>query len=89
MAHAAARSVVTVERLFAGDLLASEETAAGTLPALYVEAVAVAPRGAWPLPLAGEYRRDDAHLAEYVALAASEEGFRHYLDRYVYARKAA
>ena len=46
-------------------------------------------RGAWPLPLAGEYPRDDAHLAEYVALAASEEGFRHYLDRYVYARKAA
>jgi glutaconate CoA-transferase subunit A len=89
MAHAASRSVVTVERLFAGDLLASEETAAGTLPALYVEAVAVAPRGAWPLPLAGEYPRDDAHLTEYVALAASEEGFRRYLDRYVYARKAA
>jgi glutaconate CoA-transferase subunit A len=89
MAHAAVRSIVTVERLYDGDLMASEETAAGTIPALYIEAIAVAPRGAWPLPLAGEYPRDDAHLAEYVALAATEDGFRRYLDRYVYARKAA
>jgi glutaconate CoA-transferase subunit A len=89
MAHAASRSIVTVERLYDGDLMASEETAAGTLPALYVEAIAVTPRGAWPLALFGEYLRDDAHLAEYVALAATEEGFRRYLDRYVWARKAA
>jgi glutaconate CoA-transferase subunit A len=89
MAHAAARTVVTVERIHDGDLLASEASAAGTLPALYVEAVAVAPRGAWPLPLAGEYPRDDAHLAEYAALAATPEGFQRYLDRYVHDRKAA
>jgi glutaconate CoA-transferase, subunit A len=89
MAHAAVRSVVTVERIHDGDLLSSEATAAGTLPALYIEAVAVAPRGAWPLPLAGEYQRDDVHLAEYAALAATQEGFRRYLDRHVHARKAA
>jgi glutaconate CoA-transferase subunit A len=59
------------------------------LPALYVEAIAVAPKGAWPLPLAGEYKRDEAHLAEYAALAATAEGFQRYLERYVFARKAA
>ncbi len=89
MAHAAAKTVVTVERIFDGDLLASEQTAAGVLPALYVEAIAVAPRGAWPLPLAGEYPRDEAHLAEYATLAATAEGFRRYLERYVLDRKAA
>lgn len=89
MAHAAARTVVTVERIHDGDLLSSEATAAGTLPALYVEAVALVPRGAWPLPLAGEYPRDEPHLAEYAALAATEEGFRRYLDQHVHARRAA
>jgi glutaconate CoA-transferase, subunit A len=89
MAHAAARTVVTVERIHDGDLLASESSAAGVLPALYVKAIAVAPRGAWPLPLAGEYKRDEGHLAEYAALAATADGFRRYLERHVFARKAA
>jgi glutaconate CoA-transferase, subunit A len=89
MAHAAAQTIVTVERLHDGDLLASEAGAAGVLPALYVEAVAVAPRGAWPLPLAGEYKRDEAHLAEYAALAATPDGFQRYLERFVFDRKAA
>ncbi|HEX3501607.1 MAG TPA: CoA-transferase, partial [Stellaceae bacterium] len=89
MAHAAAKTVVTVERIHDGDLLASEASAASVLPALYLEAIAVAPQGAWPLPLAGEYKRDEAHLAEYAALAATAEGFQRYLERFVFARKAA
>src|SRR5215469_10899343 len=89
MAHAARKTVVTVERIQEGDLLASEASAAGTLPALYVEAVAVAERGAWPLQLAGEYGRDDAHLARYAELAASADGFRRYLDEFVLERRAA
>jgi len=89
MAHAAAKTIVTVERIHDGDLLASEASASGVLPALYVEAVAVAPRGAWPLPLAGEYKRDEAHLAEYASLAATADGFQRYLERHVFARKAA
>ena len=52
--------------------------AAGTLPALYVTALAEAPRGAWPLGLAGRYEPDRAHLADYARLAASEEGFARY-----------
>jgi glutaconate CoA-transferase subunit A len=89
MAHAAAKTIVTVERIHEGDLFATEASAAGTLPALYVEAVAVAERGAWPLQLAGEYGRDDPHLARYAELAATEEGFRRYLDEFVLDRRAA
>ena len=63
--------------------------AAGTLPGFYVEAVAVAPRGAWPLPLPDHYGADIAHLAEYARLAATAEGFAKYLDTHVHQRRAA
>ena len=75
MAHAAAKTVVTVERIHDGDLLRDPLLAAGTLPGFYVEAVAVAPRGAWPLPLPDHYAVDGAHVAEYARLAATAEGF--------------
>jgi len=89
MAHAAERTVVTVEKLSEGNLLDDELLAAGTLAGFYVEAVAVAPRGAWPLGLAGHYPADAAHLAEYASLAATADGFAHYLERHVHAQRAA
>jgi glutaconate CoA-transferase subunit A len=89
MTHAAVRTVVTVEEIRDGNLLDDPVLAAGALPAFYIEAIAVAPRGAWPLQLPDVYPTDDAHLAEYSRLAATPEGFAHYLDRYVYARQAA
>jgi glutaconate CoA-transferase subunit A len=89
MAHAAVKTIVTVEKIHDGNLLDDATLAAGTLPGFYVEAVAVAERGAWPLPLPDRYPTDGAHLAEYVRLAATEEGFAEYLDRYVHERQAA
>jgi len=89
MAHAAAKSVVTVEKLTDDNLLADPVLAAGTLPGFYVQAIAVAPRGAWPLPLPDHYPADGAHLAEYARLAATADGFNEYLDRYVYEKRAA
>ncbi len=89
MAHAAHKTVVTVEKIHDGDLLRDPLLAAGTLPGFYVEAVAVALRGAWPLPLPDHYGIDAAHLAEYARLAATPEGFADYLDRYVYEKRAA
>lgn len=89
MAHAAAKTIVTVETIRDGDLLHDPVLAAGTLPGFYVEAVAVAPRGAWPLPLPDRYAIDGAHMAEYARLAASPEGFAEYLDRYVYEKVPA
>jgi len=85
MAHAARRTLVTVERIVPGNLLADERMAAGTIAAVYVEAVAVARRGAWPAALLDEYPSDAAHLAEYAKLARSDAGFSEYLARYVFA----
>jgi glutaconate CoA-transferase subunit A len=89
MAHAAKKTIVTVEKIHDGDLLSDPLLAAGTLPGFYVEAIAVEPRGAWPLPLPDHYGVDAAHLAEYARLAATPEGFAQYLDRYVYEKRAA
>jgi glutaconate CoA-transferase subunit A len=89
MAHAAERTIVTVEEIHDGNLLRDPLLAAGTLPGFYVEAIAVEPRGAWPLPLPDRYGIDAAHMTEYAKLAATPEGFGQYLDRYVYAKRAA
>lgn len=89
MAHAAEKTVVTVEKMYDGNLLADPVLAAGVLAGFYVEAVAVAPNGAWPLGLPDHYAADAAHLSEYARMAATPEGFAQYLDRYVYERRAA
>jgi glutaconate CoA-transferase, subunit A len=89
LAHAATKTIVTVERIVEGNLLDEPTLAAATLPGFYVEAVAIAPRGAWPLPLPDHYAADAAHLVEYARLAATAEGFDKYLDTYVHQRRAA
>lgn len=79
MAYASTTTLVTVERIVDEDLLSSEITAAGTLPALYVTAVTHAPRGAWPYGLWGEYPTDTAEILRYSAAARTAEGFREYM----------
>lgn len=88
-AHAARRSLVTVERVVEGNLLEDERLASGVVSALYVEAVAVAERGAWPSGLLDEYAPDGAHLADYARLARTEDGFREYCARHVFADSRA
>lgn len=85
MAYAATETLVTVERIVDRSLLADEATAAGTLPALYVTAVAPAPRGAWPYGLWGDYAADTAELARYATAARTPEGFADYMAQGVLA----
>ncbi len=89
LAHASVRSIATVERVEEQNLLDDERMAPATIPAFYLEAVALAPRGAWPLRLSGHYTDDVQHLIGYIELAATEAGFRRYLDEYVLYRGAA
>ncbi len=89
MAHASAKTVLTVERIHHGNLLDDPVLAAGTLPGFYVEHIAIAERGAWPLPLPDHYAADAEHLALYAKMAATAEGFAEYLDRYVYEKATA
>ena len=79
MAHAARRTLVTVEEIVDRSLLADEATAAGVIPALYITAVAVAPGGSWPLGLPGHSEPDAAEQERYARAARSEDGFRAYL----------
>src|SRR5262252_10546685 len=89
MAHASAKTVVTVEKIVDSDLLDDPVLAAGTLSGFYVDAIAVAANGCWPLGLRDHYAADLPHLAEYARLAATAEGFARYLDQYVCACRAA
>jgi glutaconate CoA-transferase subunit A len=81
MAHAARQTLVTVEEVVDGDLLAEDEAAAGTIPALYISAIAEARSGAWPLAFHDAYGADAAELADYARLARTERGFAQYLAR--------
>ncbi len=85
LAHAARRVLVTVERMVPGNLLDDERLAPGTISGTYIEAVAVAVRGAWPVAVLDEYPADAAHLLEYARAARTVDGFHGYLDRHVLA----
>ncbi len=89
IAHASRRVLVTVERIVPGNLLDDERLAPGTISATYVEAVAVAERGAWPIALLDEYEADPAHLAHYAKAARTDAGFQAYLGAFVFDRVAA
>ena len=86
LAHASASTLVTVEVIEGGDFLSNEATAAGTLPALYVTAIAKVRDGAKPMGLTGHYERDMDHIRAYAEEAKTEEGFRRYLEREVLGR---
>ncbi len=88
LAHASRRVLATVERLVPGNMLEDERLAPGCVSATYIEAVAVAARGAWPVALLDEYPFDAAHVAEYARLARTDAGFQEYLERHVLSPRA-
>jgi len=79
MAHAAKTTFVTVEKIQDKNLLEDDLTAAGTLPDMYVGAIAEAEKGCWPLGLAGHYHPDTKAIAGYVEQAATQTGFEDWL----------
>jgi glutaconate CoA-transferase subunit A len=83
MAHASRQTFVTVEHIEDGDFLKDPLLAAGTIPALYVTAVAKAENGAWPIGLAGAYPADGKAQAAYVAAARTADGFARWADEVV------
>jgi glutaconate CoA-transferase subunit A len=89
MAHAARRTLVTVEEITDDNLLEDGARAGATLPAIYVEKIALAPRGAWPVGLVDRYPQDEAEMSRYAAAARTAEGFAGYLDAWLGGQKAA
>ena len=89
MAHAAHRTLVTVEEITDANLLEDEARAGAVIPSIYVERIAHAPRGAWPVGLVDCYAQDEAEIARYAALARTPDGFARYLDEWLGARRQA
>lgn len=88
LAHASKRVLATVERMVPGNMLEDERLAPGCINATYIDSIAIARRGAWPVALLDEYGFDAAHVAEYARLAKTAEGFAEYLARHVLGQPA-
>ena len=80
MAHASKATYVTVEQIEDTNFLTDPALAAGTIPSLYVSALAVSKDGARPIGLADAYAPDHAALARYAAAARSDAGFEAWLS---------
>ncbi|WP_207540341.1 CoA transferase subunit A [Sabulicella rubraurantiaca] len=89
LAHASKRVLVTVERVVEGNFLEDERLAPGTISGTYIEAVAVAERGAHPVALLDEYGFDADHVAAYARAARTEAGFNEWMAEHVFAQRAA
>lgn len=84
MAHAARATLASVEELAGGSLLAGLH-AAGTIPSIYVDAVAAVPGGARPIGCGDRYPADQDFIVAYAREAATVEGFARFLDRWLAA----
>ena len=88
LAHAAQRTLVTVEEIAERDLMEDPDLSPGVIPALYVAAIAKARRGAWPLRFGDHYPMDHETVERYVAAARTEAGFRDWLREWLAAQPA-
>ncbi|MEL6793025.1 MAG: CoA synthetase, partial [Pseudomonadota bacterium] len=84
LAHAAHRTIATVEEVIEGDLRDDPAKGSNLIGALYVDAVAPAPGGAWPTAAPGRYPLDEDHLAAYAHLAKDEAAFADYVRDQVF-----
>ncbi len=89
IAHASKRVLVTVERIVPGNLLDDERLAPGVISAAYIDQLAIAQRGCWPIALLDEYDSDPAHIAAYARAARTESGFQAYLAQHVLEHRDA
>ena len=69
MAHAARCTLVTAERIVEGDLREDEAKSANLITPIYVEALAEAPGGAWPLACPPDYALDAGAVRAYASAA--------------------
>ena len=83
MAHASARTLVTVEKTTDENLLDDDSRAGAVLPAIYVSAIAIAEHGARPLALGDHYADDETMLANYATLARTEGGFAQFIAEWL------
>lgn len=79
LAQGAGEVFVTVEKIIDTNLFETEATAAGAFPSFYINGIAEAQNGAWPMGLTDQYAPDGEELRHYVNAARTEAGFAEYL----------
>jgi glutaconate CoA-transferase subunit A len=84
LAHASARTLITVEEIIEDDFLSDNLRAGATLPAIYTSAISVAKRGAKPLAFSGEYGEDQEFLTRYSIAAKTQSGFEKIIEHWLF-----
>ncbi|MEL7466677.1 MAG: CoA-transferase [Pseudomonadota bacterium] len=88
LAHAAHRTIATVEEVIDCDLRDDPAKAPNLIGSLYVDAVAPATGGAWPIAAPGRYSVDEDHLAAYARLAKDDAAFADYVRDQVFGAQS-
>jgi glutaconate CoA-transferase subunit A len=84
---AARRNIVTVEQIV--DRVVAPGTNATVLPSWVVQAIVLAPGGAWPSYAHGYYARDNAFYVAWDAIARDRDTFQRWIDEHVMPVAAA
>jgi len=79
MAHASNKTLVTVEKIVDFNIMDHEELGSASLSHLYVDGIAIAPNGAWPLNLPGYYEYDREIIQSYAHAAKNQKSFNSWL----------
>ena len=86
MSRACKRLIVTAEEIVDTEVF-RDKPERTLIPYFLVDAVVHAPFGAHPGETCGMYRRDEAHIKEYLTAARTEEATKRYLDEFVHGVK--
>jgi len=86
LAIAARKVIVTCEELVTEEEIRKDPTRC-SIPGFEVDAVVHAPFGAHPTQLYDYYDYDTPYLREYDAASKTEEGFKEFMNKYVYSVK--
>jgi glutaconate CoA-transferase subunit A len=85
-AMAAGKVILTCEELVAHQVILSDPNRT-LIPGFTVNSVVHEPNGSYPSPVQGYARRDDDFYFEYHSATRSAEGFKRWLEEYVYGVK--
>lgn len=89
MAHAARGTFATAEKIIDTNIMEDERLASASIPSLYVNGIAPAPRGAWPLEMPGHYDVDRGEIENYAKLSGSGDGFQTWIADHVFTKSVA
>jgi 3-oxoacid CoA-transferase subunit A/glutaconate CoA-transferase subunit A len=83
LSRAARRVIITTEKIIDNKKIRQESNKT-VIPFYLVDAVVEAQFGAHPCQMPNQYFFDEDHIGEWLSLSCSDDGVRHYLEKYVF-----